>query len=151
MICVIQRVTNGSVSVENNIISEIKTGYVILVGIEKNDVEKDLVWCAEKIVNMRIFEDNNGKLNLSIKDLSGDILCVSQFTLTANMQKGNRPSFDNAMEPENARVLYEKFKLLIEQKYKKPFDGQFQANMLVSINNNGPLTIILDSKKRIYN
>ncbi len=151
MICLIQKVLNGSVSVSDKKISSIKKGYVVFVGIEKNDNEKDISWCGNKIINIRLFEDENGKLNHNIKEVDGEILSISQFTLAANLKKGNRPSFDNAMKPEKANTLYEEFKEYIEKNYKKPLDGAFQNEMIVSITNQGPTTIIVDSNKRIYN
>ncbi len=146
---VIQRVSEGGVYIHSqNYKAEIKKGYVILLGIKIGDEEKDVKFLAEKCVNLRVFEDENEKMNLSIKDVDGEILLISQFTLYGNATKGNRPSFTDAARPEEAIPLYEKFisylkELLGEEKIK---NGMFGEMMEVKIINDGPVTIIIDSK-----
>ncbi len=146
MIAVIQRVKGASVSVNNKIINSIKKGILILVGIEKDDSEKDLKFVANKIVNLRIFPDKKNKMNLSILDINGEILSISQFTLTSKIKKGRRPDFGRAMPPEKAKIFYEKF-LKELRTYNIPVkDGLFGAMMEVSLINDGPVTFIIDSK-----
>ncbi len=146
MIAVIQRVKEASVSVNNKKINSIKKGILILVGIEKDDNEKDLKFVANKIVNLRIFPDEKGKMNLSVFDIKGEILSVSQFTLTSKIKKGRRPDFGRAMPPEKAKTFYEKF-LKELSSYDIPVkDGVFGAMMEVSLRNDGPVTFIINSK-----
>lgn len=146
---VVQRVSEAGVYIGNeNYSAEIKKGMVILLGIKSGDKEEDVIFLADKCSNLRIFEDENEKMNLSLKDISGEVLIISQFTLYGNAQKGNRPSFSDAAKPEEAIPLYEKFinrmkENLGEEKVKS---GIFGAMMLVKIFNDGPVTIIIDSK-----
>lgn len=146
---VIQRVNYASVSIENNIKSEIKKGLLILVGIEESDGIEDIDWLSKKIVQLRIFDDQDGVMNLSIKEIGGEILAISQFTLHAKIKKGNRPSYQQAAKPEVSIPLYEKF---IEQLGldlgKEIKTGEFGAYMKVSLENDGPVTILIDTKNR---
>jgi len=146
---VIQRVLEASVKVEDNIVASIKSGLLVLVGIEDLDTIEDIKWLSNKIVNLRIFSDKDMVMNLSVKEILGDIIIVSQFTLHALTKKGNRPSYIKASKPEIAIPLYEKF---IEQitvdLEKKPQTGIFGADMQISLTNDGPVTIVIDSKNR---
>ncbi|MGC8867460.1 MAG: D-aminoacyl-tRNA deacylase [Elusimicrobiales bacterium] len=150
MISVVQRVISGSVCVEGNVYSEIKKGFVILCGFSKNDTHSDLLWSANKIINLRVFENREGRFDLSIKDIDGEILVVSQFTLLGDVRKGRRPDFTMAMEKEKAREYYDAFISILSNLYNpaKIKRGIFQADMLVSIMNDGPVTVIIDSKLR---
>jgi D-tyrosyl-tRNA(Tyr) deacylase len=146
---VIQLVKEASVTVEGKIISEIKKGYLILVGIEAEDNQEDINWLAGKIARLRIFQDENDAMNLSIIDVDGDVIVVSQFTLQAKTKKGNRPSFIKAARPEIAIPLYESFVLQLEKEIgKKIQTGEFGAMMDVALINDGPVTILIDSKQR---
>lgn len=150
MIAVIQRVKKAKVEVEDQLISNIKDGLLILLGITHNDDENDIEWLTNKIVNLRIFDDENGVMNKSCIEINGDIITVSQFTLHAKTKKGNRPSYIEAAIPELAMPLYEKFiKKLDELLNKKTYSGKFGANMQVELCNNGPVTIIIDTKNKI--
>lgn len=144
MKAVIQRVKHASVTIDGNIYSQIKEGCLVLLGIDKNDKSENADKIAEKLVNLRIFEDENGKMSKSVKDINGELLVVSQFTICADLKKGNRPSFDNAMMPEEANKLYE---YTVEQikKYEVPVQtGVFGAHMEVNLLNNGPVTFVLE-------
>lgn len=146
---VIQKVSEASVSVNEEIISSIKKGLLILLGIEDADTEEDIDWLVKKIVNLRIFNDEKGVMNLSVKNVDGDIIIVSQFTLHANTKKGNRPSYIRASKPDFAVPVYKKFIRKTEAALgKKVGTGKFGAMMDVSLVNNGPVTIIIDSKQR---
>lgn len=146
---VIQRVAHAKVSINNCIVAQIHSGLLVLVGIEVTDNQEDISWLTSKIVNMRIFNDFNQQMNLSVKDINGEIIVVSQFTLQASTKKGNRPSFINAAKPEIAILLYEDFKKQLEIDFGKPIqEGVFGANMQVSLTNDGPVTIIIDSKNK---
>jgi len=146
---VIQRVAHASVSIDNSIKSEIKAGLLVLVGIEDADHEEDLSWLSNKIVNLRIFDDENKVPNISVKDMGGDILLVSQFTLHASTKKGNRPSYIKASKPDIAIPLYEKMIVQLENDLgKQIFTGEFGADMKVSLLNDGPVTIVIDSKNK---
>ena len=147
MRAVIQRVREGSVEIEGNQIGKIGQGLVILLGVGQVDTEKDAKYLSEKIINLRIFEDKQGKMNLSVKDINGQILVISQFTLYGNCKKGRRPSFVSAALPDKAIKLYEYFIKRIKGYNLKVETGQFQAMMLVKIFNDGPVTILLDSEK----
>lgn len=144
---VIQRVKNSSVSVDGNLVSEINKGLNILVGIGVDDTLEDLEYLVRKIVNLRIFDDENGVMNKSIIDISGSILSVSQFTLQADTKKGNRPSYINAMNGDEAIKLYNLFNEKLKE-YVPVFEGIFGADMTVNIVNDGPVTIIIDSKDK---
>ncbi|MEG0918590.1 MAG: D-aminoacyl-tRNA deacylase [Anaerovoracaceae bacterium] len=141
---VIQRVKEASVEVENKIVGKIDKGYLVLVGISKDDTEEIADKYVQKMINLRIFEDENGKTNLSLKDVGGEILLVSQFTLYANCKKGNRPSFVDAGGPEEAERLYEYIIKKTSEQVDSVQKGIFGADMKVSLINDGPFTIILD-------
>jgi D-tyrosyl-tRNA(Tyr) deacylase len=150
MIVVLQRVTNASVNIEGNEKAAIKAGLLALVGIESADNLADISWICKKTVNMRIFTDNQGVMNDSILEAGGDILVVSQFTLHASTKKGNRPSYIKAAKPEIAIPLYEQFIEEMGKQLGKPvLTGEFGANMQVTLTNDGPVTIILDSKNKV--
>jgi D-tyrosyl-tRNA(Tyr) deacylase len=146
---VIQRTTQASVTIDGIVVSEIGQGLLVLVGIENDDVIADAQWLASKIVQMRIFSDGEGKMNLSVKDVDGDLLVVSQFTLHASTKKGNRPSFLRAARPEIAIPLYEQFLGLLETELGKPvLRGVFGADMKIALVNDGPVTLLIDSRAR---
>lgn len=145
---VIQRVSCASVRVEGVIVGQIQQGLMLLVGVEEGDDKSDAEWLAKKILDLRIFSDSEGKMNLSVKDVSGDVLCISQFTLIAEYKKGNRPSFIKAAKPEKAIDLFEYFKELIKKSDLKVESGIFGADMKVELLNNGPVTIVMDSKTK---
>lgn len=146
---VIQRVKSASVSIDNSVFSSINIGLMVLVGIEDADDEKDSDWLVQKLTSMRIFSDAEGKMNLSVKDIDGEILVVSQFTLHASTQKGNRPSFIKAARPEKATPLYENFiKKINLELGKQCKTGIFGADMKVELINDGPVTIFVDSKSK---
>lgn len=148
MRAIIQRVTNCSVTIDQQLKSQIGNGLLILLGIEENDTETDIEWLVKKIIQMRIFSDSTGKMNLSVQDINGEILVVSQFTLFASTKKGNRPGFTRSARPETAIPLYEKFIVETEKHFgKKIQTGTFGADMKVQILNDGPVTIIMDSKQ----
>ena len=146
---VVQKVKNASVIVNKNIIGKINNGLLLLVGYEHEDTENDIFWITQKVINMRIFNDNSQKMNLSLMDTDGDILLISQFTLHASTKKGNRPSFIRSAHPDIAIPLYQVFQKEIEQALGKSiFTGEFGADMKVSLINDGPVTINLDSKNK---
>jgi D-aminoacyl-tRNA deacylase len=146
---VIQRVTQASVRINEIKVANIKKGLLVLLGIEDYDNQEDINWLVGKIINLRIFNDREEVMNLSVKDINGDIIVVSQFTLHASTKKGNRPSYIKASKPEIAIPLYENFKLKLESELgKKIQSGQFGADMKVSLLNDGPVTIIIDSKNK---
>lgn len=147
---VIQRVANASVTIENNTVASIKSGLLILLGIINEDTHEDIDWLSKKIVNLRIFNDHEGIMNLSLLDVDGGVIVVSQFTLHANTKKGNRPSYIKAAKPDIAIPLYESFvKQLEMDSGKKVQSGQFGADMKVALLNDGPVTIIIDSKQKV--
>jgi len=149
MRAVIQRVSEASVTINNNVKSQIKIGLLVLLGIEENDNDKDIEWLIKKITQMRIFSDEDGKMNLSVQDINGDILVISQFTLYASTKKGNRPSYLKAAKPEISIPMYESFVQQLELGLgKKVQTGIFAADMKVSLLNDGPVTIIVDSKNK---
>ena len=148
---VIQRVSKASVVINSNEICNIKNGLLILLGIELKDSDEDIIWLTKKIINLRIFSDENGKMNHSVIDVSGELIVVSQFTLHAKTKKGNRPSYINAAKPELAIPLYEKFTdFLRKESDLNVYTGKFGADMKVSLINDGPVTIILDSKEKDF-
>jgi len=147
MKAVIQRVDRASVSVDGNEVSRIGEGLLVLLGVEKGDSEKDADYLLDKIIHLRIFEDGEGKMNLSLLDISGELLVVSQFTLLADCRKGRRPSFTDAAEPATATTLYEYMLFKAREKISRVGQGQFQAMMKVGLVNNGPVTILLDSRR----
>ena len=147
MIAVLQRVTAGAVTVANKTIGQIEEGLVILLGVVNDDNEGDSQFLADKISVLRIFNDENDKMNLSIKDVNGSALVISQFTLCADTRKGRRPSFINAAPPDKGKTLYEDFMTRLGSKGIPIQSGEFGAMMKVKIENDGPVTIILDSKK----
>ncbi len=150
MIAVIQRVTSASVEIENHINARIDIGLLVLVGIEDADTQEDIDWLATKLVNLRIFNDVDGVMNVSVKDAGGDIIVVSQFTLHASTKKGNRPSYIQASKPDIAIPLYEKFKVAVGAVLEKPVQsGVFGADMKVSLVNDGPVTIVIDTKMKL--
>lgn len=147
MRAVVQRVTDADVSVENQIKGSIGRGFVVLLGVEEGDNETDADYIAEKVSGLRVFDDSEGKMNLSVTDIGGEILSVSQFTLLADARKGRRPSFIRAAQPEEANRLYKYFNEKVREKGVAVAEGVFRADMLVRINNDGPVTILLDSRK----
>lgn len=149
MIAVIQRVSSSSVEIEKKIKSSIGKGLLVLVGIEDADGPEDIEWLAGKIINLRIFDDAEGVMNLSVKETAGDVIVVSQFTLHASTKKGNRPSYIKASKPDVAVPLYEQFVKAVEAVLEKPVQtGDFGADMKVSLLNDGPVTIIIDTKNK---
>ena len=149
MKAVIQRVSQSSVTINNEIVAQIQQGLLVLVGIEDTDNQEDINWLTSKIANLRIFEDENKVMNLSLKDIDGEMIVVSQFTLHAATKKGNRPSYIKASKPEIAIPLYESFVQQMEIELgKKVQTGQFGADMKVRLVNDGPVTIIIDTKNK---
>ncbi|MEZ5006720.1 MAG: D-aminoacyl-tRNA deacylase [Chitinophagales bacterium] len=147
MRAVIQRVSEAKVTIDQVVKGEIQMGYMILLGIETSDDENDVNWLVKKIIGLRVFSDKDGKMNCSIKDVNGNILLISQFTLHASYKKGNRPGFTNAARPDQAIPLYKKFISKMESELLKPIScGEFGADMKVSLVNDGPVTIVMDSK-----
>ena len=147
LIAVLQRVDSGSVKVKNIIVGKINRGFVILLGISKSDKETDADYLVEKIINLRVFNDHDKKMNLSIKEVKGSVLIISQFTLCADIKKGRRPSFINAAEPSMAKNLYQYFIEKIHLKKIPVETGEFGAEMKVDLVNNGPVTLVLDSNQ----
>jgi D-tyrosyl-tRNA(Tyr) deacylase len=146
---VIQRVSEASVTIDNKINGQIKLGLLVLVGVEDTDTAEDIQWLSNKIVNLRIFNDANGVMNCSVKDVDGAILLISQFTLHASTKKGNRPSYIKAAKPDIAIPIYESFKSVLAEELGKPIQtGIFGADMQVALLNDGPVTILIDSKNK---
>ena len=149
MKAVIQRVSHASVTIDSTVFAEIKAGLLVLIGIEDADNNEDIEWLSNKIVNLRIFDDENKVPNISVKDMDGDILLVSQFTLQASTKKGNRPSYIKASKPEIAIPLYKNMIQQLEKDLgKKIYTGEFGADMKVLLLNDGPVTICIDSKNK---
>ena len=144
---VVQLVDNASVTVENQVIASIGNGLAVLLGIGPGDNEDDVKYLVEKIINLRIFPDNMGKMNLSLLDVQGELLAVSQFTLYGDCRKGRRPSFDHAAPPKKALELYESFVRCCRERSVKVSCGKFQTEMIVQLSNHGPVTILLDSNR----
>ena len=147
MRAVVQRVTYANVKVDGNIVGEINRGFNVLIGISKEDTEEDMKYIKDKLINLRVFEDENNKMNLSLSDIQGELLIISQFTLYGDCRKGRRPSFSSAARPEVATKLYEEF---IEKARKEGIvtkTGQFGAHMMVDLTNDGPVTILLESNR----
>ena len=145
----IQRVSEASVSINDTVYSTISKGFLVLVGIEELDTQEDADWLCAKLISLRIFSDEDGKMNVSLLDIKGDVLLVSQFTLFASTKKGNRPSFIKSAKPELAIPLYEYCILQLTNLLQKPIKtGQFGADMKVSLVNDGPVTILIDSKNK---
>jgi D-aminoacyl-tRNA deacylase len=150
VIAVIQRVKQTTVTIANQTKASIGLGLLILVGVEEADTKEDIDWLAQKIVNLRIFNDDQGVMNVSVKDVGGEIIIVSQFTLHASTKKGNRPSYIKAAKPEIAIPLYEKFVMAAQLHLDKPIQtGEFGADMQVALVNDGPVTILIDTKNKV--
>jgi D-tyrosyl-tRNA(Tyr) deacylase len=150
MIAVVQRVSSASVTIEGKVKGEIKQGFMVLLGITHSDTQEDMEWLGRKITGLRVFNDEEGKMNLDLNAVNGDILLISQFTLHASTKKGNRPSFIEAAKPDIAIPLYEKMIQFLEKETSKPIQcGEFGADMKVALLNDGPVTIIIDSKNRV--
>lgn len=147
MRAVVQRVKESRVIVEGRLVGEINRGFNVLLGIAKDDTIEDLKYIKDKIINLRVFEDENDKMNLSLLDIKGDILAISQFTLYGDCRKGRRPNFMNAMGGDEAKALYEEFVKMLKESGLKVETGEFGAHMNVEIENDGTVTILLDSKK----
>ena len=147
MRAVVQRVTESSVSVDDKITGQIGKGLMVLIGVEEGDTEKDADYIARKVAALRVFDDEDGVMNLSVQDIGGEILAVSQFTLLGDVRKGNRPSYFQAAGPEEADALYRKVIELLTDKGIHVEEGVFQAEMMVRISNDGPVTILLESHK----
>ncbi|UZD22093.1 D-aminoacyl-tRNA deacylase [Algoriphagus halophytocola] len=150
MIVVIQRASEASVKIDGQVKAEIGTGLMILLGIEEADTEEDITWLSKKIINLRIFPDENQVMNKSLLDIAGEILLISQFTLHASTKKGNRPSYIKAAKPDIAIPLYEKMIHTLESELGRPIGtGEFGADMKVALVNDGPVTIVMDSKNKV--
>ncbi len=149
MIAVIQRVSRASVSISGIIKGQITAGLLVLLGIEEEDNQDDIAWLAQKLVNLRIFADKEDKMNLSVKDIQGEALIISQFTLHASTRKGNRPSFIKAARPETAIPLYEEFIDAVSSHGIPVETGEFGANMQIDLLNDGPVTLVIDTKNKV--
>lgn len=150
MIAVIQRVSQAAVHIEGKVHASIQTGFLVLLGITHSDTAEDAQWLSKKMAGMRIFSDAEGKMNLSLQEVNGEILLISQFTLHASTKKGNRPSFIEAARPEQAIPLYEQMIDLLSKELNQPIrTGKFGADMKVILTNDGPVTILLDSKNKV--
>ena len=149
MRAVIQRVSEASVTIDGAVKGSIQTGLVVLVGIEETDTAEDIEWLSGKLTRLRVFNDEEGLMNLSVQEIHGEILLISQFTLFASTKKGNRPSYSRSARPEIAVPFYEQFIARLTQDLGKPiYTGEFGADMVLSLSNDGPVTIIIDSKTR---
>lgn len=146
MIAVVQRVTNADVKIDGRVNGKIDDGLLVLLGVGNGDTEEDMKYIADKIIKLRIFSDENDKMNLSLEDVGGSMLVISQFTLYGDCSHGRRPYFGNAMEPVSANEMYEKFVAYIREQGIHTETGEFGADMKVSLTNDGPVTIILESK-----
>ena len=148
MIAVLQRVTTGKVKIGDRIIGDIDNGLVILLGVHRDDKEEDIIFLADKVIGLRIFNDNNGKMNISLQDAEGSVLVISQFTLCGDCRKGRRPSFTKAADPDKGKLLYDGFIDAVRSRGINVETGEFGAAMDVSLVNNGPVTFVLDSHDR---
>ena len=148
MIAVLQRVTTGKVKIGDRIVGDIDNGLVILLGVHRDDKEEDIIFLADKVIGLRIFNDNNGKMNISLQDADGSVLVISQFTLCGDWRKGRRPSFTKAADPDKGKLLYEGFIDAVRSRGINVETGEFGAAMDVSLVNNGPVTFVLDSHDR---
>ncbi|WP_333854299.1 D-aminoacyl-tRNA deacylase [Epilithonimonas sp.] len=146
---VIQRVSEASVKVDNKIVGEIGKGLMLLIGVDESDENTDADWLVKKIIDVRVFSDDEGKMNHSVKDINGEILCISQFTLISDYKKGNRPSYIKAARPDKAIPLFEYFKDEMKKSGLKTESGIFGADMKVSLINDGPVTLVFDSKTKL--
>ncbi len=145
---VLQRVKSATVHINGEVSGTISGGLVVLLGISSHDTIKDVRWMAEKVINLRIFDDQNGKMNMSLADINGEMLIISQFTLYGDCRKGRRPGFSTAARPETAKPLYEEFIKEVKNRQVKVATGIFQAEMEISLVNQGPVTLLLDSEKK---
>ena len=148
MIAVLQRVTTGKVKIGDRIVGDIDNGLVILLGVHRDDKEEDIIFLADKVIGLRIFNDNNGKMNISLQDADGSVLVISQFTLCGDWRKGRRPSFTKAADPDKGKLLYEGFIDAVRSRGINVETGEFGAAMDVSLVNSGPVTFVLDSHDR---
>tara|TARA_B100001750_G_scaffold122325_1_gene97060 strand:- start:84 stop:530 length:447 start_codon:yes stop_codon:yes gene_type:complete len=148
MIAVLQRVTTGKVKIGDRIVGDIDNGLVILLGVHRDDKEEDIIFLADKVIGLRIFNDNNGKMNISLQDAEGSVLVISQFTLCGDWRKGRRPSFTKAADPDKGKLLYEGFIDAVRSRGINVETGEFGAAMDVSLVNSGPVTFVLDSHDR---
>lgn len=148
MRAVVQRVTSAQVEVDNEIIGQIEHGYMVLLGVEKGDSEQDAKYLIDKLIGLRVFEDDDGKMNLALGEVKGSILAVSQFTLLGDVRKGRRPSFIQAADPDTGNRLYEYVVVGLRSQNINVQTGKFQTDMQVSLTNDGPVTILLDSRKQ---
>ena len=148
MIAVLQRVTTGKVKIGDRIVGDINNGLVILLGVHRDDKEEDIIFLADKVIGLRIFNDNNGKMNISLQDADGSVLVISQFTLCGDWRKGRRPSFTKAADPDKGKLLYDGVIDAVKRRGINVETGEFGAAMDVSLVNNGPVTFVLDSHDR---
>ena len=148
MIAVLQRVTTGKVKINDRIVGNIDNGLVILLGVHRDDKEEDIIFLADKVIGLRIFNDNNGKMNISLQDAEGSVLVISQFTLCGDWRKGRRPSFTKAADPDKGKLLYDGFIDAVRSRGINVETGEFGAAMDVSLVNSGPVTFVLDSHDR---
>jgi len=148
MIAVLQRVTTGKVKIGDRIVGDIDNGLVILLGVHRDDKEEDIIFLADKVIGLRIFNDNNGKMNISLQDADGSVLVISQFTLCGDWRKGRRPSFTKAADPDKGKLLYDRFIDAVRSRGINVETGEFGAAMDVSLVNSGPVTFVLDSHDR---
>jgi len=148
MIAVLQRVTTGKVKIGDRIVGDIDNGLVILLGVHRDDKEEDIIFLADKVIGLRIFNDNNGKMNISLQDADGSVLVISQFTLCGDWRKGRRPSFTKAADPDKGKLLYDGFIDAVRSRGINVETGEFGAAMDVSLVNSGPVTFVLDSHDR---
>ena len=148
MIAVLQRVTTGKVKIGDRIVGDIDNGLVILLGVHRDDKEEDIIFLADKVIGLRIFNDNNGKMNISLQDAEGSVLVISQFTLCGDWRKGRRPSFTKAADPDKGKLLYNGFIDAVRNRGINVETGEFGAAMDVSLVNSGPVTFVLDTHDR---